>query len=231
MKTGLIILYVIGMIISPSSMFSQDDLINNQFGTLFLLSGDTVSFLIKEDNEWLVNGVKKKKNGKEQIKNYPIEDVFSFKAVNKDLKYFYEHKPSKGTFLSVKEMEQYVLGQKEAIYNYKSHKYLYGSIFFGMFVSLVDTYSFGIKDSTVGFFKGKAGWPTLATPFFSGFLVKKNNIRLIDRNSWEEEDVLKESYRQGYNSIRNTKDSKSVFLGSTIGVVIILVVREFVNKN
>ena len=216
------------------NLHAQKNIDDLSIGSLYFLSGDTLAFKKVEIEKLYISGFQKRKiNDKWFIKSYSADDLLYYK-INSDKHYFYKYKPSEGGFLSKDEMEQYVLGEKDAKYRFKPKKIFIYSALFGLVMSLFDT-SFDFYEkgsgwqfnssSYKGVFGSDPGFITISTPLLSTFLIKQNKLKLLNRSIMEEEDVLEESYRHGYESIRHAKNTKSVTRGSLFGLGLVIAIK------
>ena len=217
-----------------SNLNAQKNIDELSVGSLYFLSGDTLAFKKVEIEKLFISGFQKRKiNDNWFIKSYSADDLLYYK-INSDKHYFYKYKPSEGGFLSKDEMEQYVLGQKDAIYRFKPKKIFFYSALFGLVMGLFDT-SFDFYEKGSGWqfnrssYKGVLGsdhgFITISTPLLSTFLIKQNKLKLLNRSIMEEEDVLEESYRHGYENIRHSKNTKSVTRGSLFGLGLVIAIK------
>ena len=108
-------------------------------------------------------------------------------------------------------MEQYVFGKKDALYYYSPKKQFYYAALFGLAVGLLDA-SYDFKSGYVGFFNGKNGLLTLSVPLISTFFVGDKKLKLMDKSIVNEGDILEESYKHGYETIRKGRIRRR-FLG------------------
>ena len=239
MQLGIVFFFIFFL---KLNFYAQKNIDELSVGSLYFLSGDTLAFKKVKIEKLFISGFQKRKmNDKWFIKSYSADDLLYYK-INDDKHYFYNYKPSEGGFLSKDEMEQYVLGEKDAKYRFKSKKIFLYSALFGVVMSLFDT-SFDFYDKGSGWqfnsssFKGvfgsDPGFITISTPLLSTFLTKQNKLKLLNRTVMEEEDVLEESYRHGYESIRHAKNTKSVARGSLLGMGLVIAIKFiwFSNDN
>jgi len=208
-----------------SFVSAQNNIDSLKTVTLLFLSGDTAEFKLFEVNDWVVSGFQQKRNnGNWKLKNYPHSDLLYLYENHEEKQFFYNYQPSKGSFLSRPEMEQYVLGKKDALYHYSAKKQFYYATLFGFAVGLFDA-SYDYKEGYVGPFNGKSGLLSLSAPLISTFFVGDKKFKLMDKSIVNEGDVLEESYKHGYEIIRKSKNTKAVSRGSLLGVGVIIAIK------
>lgn len=206
-------------------------------GIIHFLSGDTIVFKEVEKTDYYVSGFKQNKVTKKWvIKSYPAEDILFLEKESEKF-YYYKYKPSQGGFLTRDEMEQYVKGKKNALYEYFPKNKIIKSSLFGLFIGLFDT-SFDfytrkngwqVNDSFKGVLSSEPTFLSISTPLISTFLVEKNRLNLTDRSIMDEASLMEESYNHGYQSVKSAKDAKAVARGSLFGVGLIVVLSFFIN--
>ena len=217
---------------------AQRNLTDLDYGTLFFLSGDTLAFKLVEKSDLFVSGFKQNKfNNKWKLKTFDASDLLYLRR-NNQKEFYYKYKPSLGGFLTKPEMEQFVLGRKDAIYAYSPKNKFFKSALFGLVVGLFDASfdfyyeeAWKFKQPFVGFLKAKSGLISLSIPLFSTFLVGQNRLNLIDRSSMSDGDVLEESFNHGYQGIKKSKDSKAVAKGSLFGMLSVVLVSNIISSN
>ena len=158
------------------------------------------------------------------IKSYPKSSLFHFDSNEKGKQFFYQYAPSQGNFMTLTEMEQFVIGRKTAKYNYSAKSEFIKAIFFGVTLSLVDTYEFR-NGFNGGFFQNSASWLTISSPMWSTFLIKRKQNKLNNSRNTIEIDDLKACYYQGYDNVFIKKNTKAVLGGSILGASIVVAIR------
>ena len=143
---------------------------------LNLMSGDTVIYKLLENNSSHITGFKKKK-----IKTYGNLKYFLrmkwhfilFQMVKKT--WMYQTNPKKGQFLKPLRLEQYILGKRDAKFNYKPIKYFIGEFLFGLAVRGLDTYK------NEGILSKSNSVLSLSVPLLSStlFITKKNKFKIF----------------------------------------------------
>ena len=199
-------------------------------GTLVFLSGDTLAFKEVERTDFYITGFKQNKLTKKWVvKTYASSDILYYQNDNEKF-YFYKYKPSHGSFLSREEMEQYTLGQKDAIYGYfPKNKFLKAALFgvlLGVFDTSFDFYERGkgflLPPSYMGVLNSNPSFLSISAPLISTTLVEKNKLNLIDKSIMNEKTILEESYTHGYENVKTAKDTKAVARGSLAGICLII---------
>ncbi len=215
---------------------AQNDKNDSAVGTLLFLTGDTLAFREFEKTDFLIVGFKQNKVTKKWVlKSYPHEDLLYYKMGDEKF-YFYKYKPSSGGFLTVKEMEQYVKGKKDALYGYYPKNKLIKSIFFGALLGLFDTSfeffsrsnGWSINNSFKGILKSNASFLSISTPLILSSVIGKKKFFLLDRSINNESELLKENYNYGYESVKKSKDTKAVARGSILGLSTIIILSLFI---
>ena len=206
-----------------TTLFSQPQIDSISTGTLFFNDGDTIVFKLYNENDWLVNGFKMK-GELWTIKSYPKSSLFHFDSDDKGEQFFYQYAPSKGNFMTLKEMQQFVSGKKTAKYEYSSRNEFFKAIFFGFALSMIDTYEFR-NGFSGGFFQNSASWLTISSPMWSTFLIKRRQNKLNKSRNTIEIDDLKACYYQGYDNVFIKKNTKAVLGGSILGASIVVATK------
>ena len=230
--------FTISFILFLNEFEAQSNLSDLEEGTLVFLSGDTLTFKMVEKSDLFVSGFKQNRyNDKWKLKTFDANNILYYQTQN-EKKFFYEYKPSQGDFLSQPEMAQFVLGKKDALYNYSPKNKFFQSAMLGVIIGVLDaSFDFYYEDSWqfnepyVGFLNGKSGLISLSVPLFATFLVGQNRLNLIDRTIMSEKDVLQESFNHGFHGIKKSKDSKAVAKGSLIGMLSVVLVSSIISSN
>ena len=205
------------------TLFSQPQIDSIPTGTLLFNDGDTIVFKLYNENDWLVNGFKMK-GELWTIKSYPKSSLFHFDSDDMGKQFFYQYAPSKGNFMTLKEMQQFVSGKKTAKYEYSSRTEFFKAIFFGFALSMLDTYEFR-NGFSGGFFQNSASWLTISSPMWSTFLIKIKQNKLNKSRNTIEIDDLKACYYQGYDNVFIKKNTKAVLGGSILGASIVVATK------
>ena len=230
--------FAMSFILFLTEFEAQGNLTDLEDGTLFFLSGDTLTFKLVEKSDLFVSGFKQNWiNDKWKLKTFDASDILYYRT-NNEKKFYYKYKPSKGDFLSQAEMEQFVYGKKDAIYHYSPKNKFFQSILLGVVIGILDaSFDFYYEDNWqfkqpyVGFLNGKSGLISLSVPLFATFLVGQNRLNLIDKTIMSERDVLQESFNHGYHGLKKSKDSKAVAKGSLLGMLSVVLVSNIISSN
>ena len=115
---------------------------------LNLVSGDTVIYKLSENNTSHITGFKKKTNKDIwKFKIFSEDEVAFYTYLNGQKTWMYQTNPKIGQFLKRDEMEQYILGKRDAKFNYRPKKHFIGGLpFFVDFKNKIDPIVAAIDD-------------------------------------------------------------------------------------
>lgn len=190
---------------------------------LNLMSGDTVIYKLSENNSSHITGFKKKTNKDIwKFKIFSEDEVAFYTYSNGEKNWMYQTNPKIGQFLKRDEMEQYILGKRDAKFNYKPIKYFVGSLFFGLVVGGIDTYK-----KNEGILSKSNSVLSLSVPLISStlFITKKNKFN--NRLNMNEKQNLEYHYSNGFNASKKTKNNVASFTGSLFGVLVVILLNNY----
>ena len=198
--------------------------------SLALMSGKTyLGELSYEDEQYLYFN-KKVDDDKIKLMRYPLRLVFSLTDKNNSSKVYYKQDSHRNNFLSQNQMKMYVLGEQDAVSQFKRGPYFLLGLGFGFAVSLMDTYEF--KDvSCKGYFSDSPSIISIATPFVSSIVIGFPNKKVRKTYVSNHDYLQSKSYKRGFNYVKNYRKTTSAFLGGLTGVFSVLVVTFVHNKN
>ncbi len=168
---------------------------------LRLMNGQTVYVNVVEQNDSLGFIFYNCYNGK--VRKVRYDEVYSLEIKGKPKRMFYIQ-DSLNNQLSAEEMHFYLLGEKEARYNYRPKGFLWGGIGIGVgSVYLMPALTLSTGYSPI--LASGAGWGTTLFP------VKKIHA--------QEPEMLNNKYFvSGYKSVAKRKRNRRMFLGVGIGL-------------
>ena len=204
------------------NMSSQETKEEYQDVILHLLSGDTVIYKLSENKKSHVTGFQKKsKKDLWKFKIYSENDIAFYATLTGEKTWMYQTSPKKGQFLKPFELEQYVLGKRDAKFNYRPNKHFIGGILFGLAVSGADTYQ-----KNEGILSKSNSILSISTPLLSSMLLMTKKIRIKNFSNMEEQQNLEYHYSNGYNSSKKAKNHIASFTGSLLGVIVIFLLNN-----
>ena len=199
----ILILIIFSILLASVNSFSQDtiNLLNGKQIFSKSIIYDTSSTLLKYD---IV--VKNKKIIQKSIDKI---EIYSIDSANKSLKVFYFQDSLMGNYLSVRDMHNYILGEREAIKNYKAPWATVGGFAAGF---LPTTFFFN--------FYGALAIPLYATSI-SLFAPKLKASKLSDSKL-----IYDDNFVEGYKTAASKKKVKNALFGSVAGFVTAVIVME-----
>ncbi len=191
---------IIGLLVISNFIYAQK---NN---SIWLFDGKTkeaISYVFNE-KEGFIDYV----NEKGKNKSIDVEDVFKILKSNGESQYFYSEEIDGGNENSIKEMEDYILGEQFALQHKKSN----GALLEGLLVGG----GAGAAASVIGM--PLAVLPFL-TPFVNAPIVKSFGV---SNNSIEKhipEQCNNEIFIEGYQKATKKRRFNKSLVGGTIGFV------------
>lgn len=198
--------------------------------SLALISGKSIlGELSYQDHQFLYFNKKINEN-KIKLIRYPLRLVYSLTDQNSKTEVFYHKNPTNGNYLSQDQMKLFVLGEQDALRQFKRGYHFLLGLGFGLTASILDTYEFS-NVACKGYFNDSPSIISIATPFLSSVIIGFPNKKV--RKAYVSKDHYLESkfYRTGFNRVKNYRKTSSAFIGGLSGVFSVLVVTFVHRKN